>query len=70
MGSTLVMAAAGLVSGLLFVLYARRTQEPLLRLDLLKVSTLRAAILPPTFAPPRPRACSPRSIRQKKKPDP
>ncbi|ORE93832.1 MFS transporter [Aurantimonas sp. 22II-16-19i] len=40
-----VMAAAGLASGLLFVLYARRTQEPLLRLDLLKVSTLRAAIV-------------------------
>nr|WP_280891525.1 MFS transporter [Jiella mangrovi] len=40
-----VMAAAGLGSAALFVLYARRTAEPLLRLKLLKVPTLRAAIV-------------------------
>ncbi|TFF19105.1 MFS transporter [Jiella endophytica] len=40
-----VMAAAGLVSGVAFIAYARRTPDPLLRLKLLKVPTLRAAIL-------------------------
>ena len=40
----IVMAAAGLISGVLFVAYARRATDPLLRLKLLKVPTLRAAI--------------------------
>nr|WP_246753809.1 MFS transporter [Jiella flava] len=41
----LALAAAGLISGLVFVRYALTTQEPLLRLRLLKTPTLRAAIV-------------------------
>nr|WP_255700009.1 MFS transporter [Jiella avicenniae] len=39
------MAAAGLVAGVFFVLHARHAADPLLRLNLLKVPTLRAAIV-------------------------
>lgn len=39
-----VMALAGLVSGLLYLRHARRSPEPLIRLSLLEIDTLRAAI--------------------------
>ncbi|MEX6506640.1 MFS transporter [Jiella sp. M17.18] len=40
-----VMALAGLVSALVFVRHVRRTEEPVLRLSMLKIPTLRAALL-------------------------
>ena len=43
------MAVAGFIAGVLFVLHARRTSDPLLRLELLKVPTLRAAVVGGTF---------------------
>ncbi len=41
----LAMAAMGIVSGVLFVRHARRVKEPVLKLSLLRIETLRAAIV-------------------------
>ena len=43
------MAIMGLVCGLLFVRHARRVEEPVLKLSLFRIETLRAAIVGGTF---------------------